>query len=71
MGENAQSVDGSFVSEEPSETEPMNRSVVSQQKLFGIQEQDEFEDPLSSDRALRPEHADQAKGIVQPQRVRR
>jgi len=63
-------VDGSFCSDNNRSSMQEENSFLSTQKLYGIQEQDEFEDPLESDRQLEPEMASQAKGLVQPQRRR-
>ena len=43
----SQNVDGSFLSDHENS---QNNSFLSQSKLYGIQEQDEYEDPLYSDR---------------------
>jgi len=66
-------VDGSFLTDHENKSSNLgNNSFLSQSKLFGIQEQDEYEDPLT-DRLQEedPEVAAQVKGVVQPQRVRR
>ena len=49
-------VDGSFMSNLSNDLDTsdnkLNSSVLSTQKLYGIQEQEEFEDPLNSGRGL-------------------
>lgn len=69
-----QSIDGSFLSDQQLDLSGHdnegNSSFLSNQKLFGIQEADEFEDPLCSDRQLDKEIESTAAGVVQPSRKR-
>ncbi len=59
-------MDGSFISDNDNVLDSHNSSVLSAQKLYGIQENEEYEDILDSDRQMQPEVASMTKGMVQP-----